>query len=627
LVAVNLRGALVIVLVACGDPAAHVRLEPVPLPNGCGKPPTKTALRVIAFTPGGELRRTVPPTEIDAFPEDTEQLGVEVIGGPSGELAAIGKTAPLAFDALADGTTIPIVMAPPDGFCPVGAMTEPRVAPHVARLGDGAVILGGLGPGGERLASAEYFDPTTATFSPIQVPTGLIDPDNGFAGAELIELPDGRVLLTGTASHAFAELDPVDRTFTVPTLFEHRAFHGAIALSSEALLLIGGCADVVAGACSGPSLRTGFRYRLDDLSTRERGPTLPDMAKRLGARILDLGVQRDGVRRYSLAGGFGDPGIADRFAADDLDTETLAGFHAQHVALDGGAVLSAFEPDGSVQTGVAGVLAPDGPGLAAIASSPKLDGARLITLEDGSVLAFGGDPTGNLARYVPTTNTWSTIVPAGEGPGPLDAPVTVRLADGSVLVLGGRAPTASAWIYRPSLVGPSSGALTALPDDPTGGVLTAPDPSAASYASGLSLAATGDDLRARVLVGGPRMTNGSITAVVTVDAGGVALIAQQTGPGHMIVGRLVPGEDARIEAHEDGAVTTLCTGTRVEAAELTTTIGLSISEGNATLTVGAGGTTKASCGAARAVRGAWGIAAAGAGARIDLGPIRVERSR
>src|SRR5437868_9783285 len=98
---------------ACGDPAAHVLLAPVPLPGDCGLTTNKTALRVTAFTPGGQVRRTVPPNEIDAFPPDTEQLAVEVSGGTGGGLLAVGKTAPLAYGALVDNTAIPIVMVPP----------------------------------------------------------------------------------------------------------------------------------------------------------------------------------------------------------------------------------------------------------------------------------------------------------------------------------------------------------------------------------------------------------------------------------------------------------------------------------------------------------------------------------
>jgi hypothetical protein len=617
------RGALLTLLVACGDAAPRVQLEPV---NPCGAVTNETALRVIAYTATGELRRSVPPEEIDAFPADTEQLGVEVVGD-SGALVAIGKTAPLAFNDLADGATIPIVMAPPGGFCPVGPMTEPRNAPLVARAGAGVLVLGGVGTNGEPLSTAEYYDATTAMFSTVPVPSSLVDPENGLAGAVLTELPDGRVALTGTASHAFAYFSAEERRFTTPSLFDHRAYHGAFPVDGDHLLVIGGCADVAAGACTGPTLRTGFVYDLRDLAERERAPQLADTAQRFGAQVFDLGVQLDGVRRFLLAGGFGEPGAADRFALDDAVAVALTGMHAQNALLDGGAVLSAFDRDGSPQTGAAGVLVPDG-GVAPVALAPRFDGARLATLEDGSAIAIGGDPS--VARYVPTTNTWLVTTPAGSARPTVTAPVLARLDDGSLLVLGSREATAQAWVYRPSLVGPSSGSIVALPDGSTEGVLTASDPTRLDRAGGRFVLVAGeDDYRARALVGGPRIADGSVTASVRVQAGGVALVAQQTGPGHALIGRLVPGEPARIVHLDGGAATVLCSGSPVTDAELMTPVTLAIADGTATLSIGANGSmvAKISCAVPTAERGAWGLAAAGAGARVDVGPVTVARTR
>jgi hypothetical protein len=615
-------GALVIVLVACGDPAAHVQLVPV---NPCGMA-METAIRVIGYTAGGEVRRSVPPNDIDAFPADTEQLGVEVVGAGGG-LVAIGKTGPLAFNTLDDATEIPIVMAPPGGFCPVGPMGEKRVAPLVARAGNGVLVAGGLGPSGERLSTAEYYDPATATFSPVDVPASLVDPDNGLAGAVLSELPDGRVALTGTASHVLAYFSADDRRITIPSLFDHRAYQGAHAVDATHLLIIGGCADVVGGACMGPALHTGFVYDLSDVSKRDRAPQLGDTAQRYGTRVFDLGIQRDGAHRYLLYGGFGDPGVADRFALTDAMTETIPGMHAQATLLDGSAVLTAFEADGSPQTGAASVLVPGG-GLVNIALAPRFDGARIATLEDGSVVAIGGDP--NVARYLPTTNTWSVAPPAGQVRPALVAPVLARLADGTLLVLGGRDPSMEAWIYRPSLVGPASGSVAALPDGSTEGVLVASDPSAVDRSSNhFVLVTMADDYHARALVGGPRIAQGAVSASAIVDAGGIALIAQQTGPGHAIIGRMVPGEPARIEQLDAGSTKTLCTGQQVTALDLVGAVTLTIKDGAATLGNGAIGAVaaKASCAVPTSDRGAWGIAAAGTDARIDVGAVTVARVR
>jgi hypothetical protein len=615
--AVLARGALLATLVACGDDPARVRLAPI---SPCGQVTNRTALRVVAFTARGELRRTVPPEEIDAFPADTEQLGVEVIG-EAGRIVAVGKTAPLAFGELADGTAIPVVMGPPDGLCPVGPMTEPRRSPAVARAGDLVLVVGGTGASGEPLASAELYDPALGVFVPVPVPATLMNPDSGLAGAVLTELPDGRVALTGTASHALAYFDPRTRRFTAPILFDHRAFHGALGVAQDRLLVIGGCAEVVGGACSGPSLRTGFIYDLADVTMRERGPALDPAAVRHGARVLELGEQRDGTARFLFAGGFGEAGGADRFALTDLIAERLTGLHAEATLLDGGALLSAFAPDAATPTGSAGVLAPDAVQLAPIAQAPALAQPRLVTLEDGSALAFGSQ----VARYQPTTNTWSTLA----APASFEAPTLVRLADGSVLVVGGAA-TAEAWIYRPSLVGATSGSVIVVPDGSTNAVLTAVDPATLDRAGGrFTLVGTAIELQARALVGGPRMAQGSISAVVRVEGGGVALIAQQTSPGRALVGRLVPGEAAQIVELGGGATTVLCTGSVVTASELAAPVSLAISGGAATLSVGAAGasTPKAVCAVPTTRRGAWGLSAIGSGARVEVGPVTVARTR
>jgi hypothetical protein len=559
------RLALVVLLAACSDPAAHVQLAPL---SPCGTVASKTALRVIAYTGNGELRRSVPldedSTEIDAFPADTEQLGVEVVGD-SGALVAVGKSAPLAFDALEDATRIPIVMAPLDGVCPVGPMTEPRVAPLFARAGDLVLVVGGTGAGGEHLGTAEVYDPATGTFTSVDVPPSLQDAANGLAGGVLSELPGGRVALSGTASHALAIFDPVSREFSAPVLFDHRAFHGAYGVAADKLLVIGGCAEVVGGACSGPTLRTGFVYDLSDVSQRDRGPALDATGSAIDARVLDLGEQQDGARRFVVVGASGE---THRFAlADDL-AEPLAGVGAGATVVDGGAVVGR---DALLPPGTSPLALPAAPGT-----------GQLVALEDGNVLLAAA----SLARYSPTTRAWAAVGASVPG-----SPSAIRLADGSVLLAGGE-PTAEAFVYRPSLVGPATGSLVVVPDGSSEGALTVPDPSRVSGT--FTLDGPDDDLSGRALVGGPRMAQGSLSAVVRVMAGGVAVIAQQTAPGHYLAGRLVPGEPARIVAHAAGTDTVLCSGMTVTAGELTQ-VTLSISGGAASRAGGPTGapTTKA----------------------------------
>jgi len=125
---------------ACGDRAAHVTL--VPLGGACARPVGANLVKVTAYAASGERSKSIALDEtlaIADFPADTEQLGGEVLIG-GGATGAAGKSAPLAFDALAEGATIPVFMAPPDGFCEVGGLTAPRGQPLVARAGAGDFI-------------------------------------------------------------------------------------------------------------------------------------------------------------------------------------------------------------------------------------------------------------------------------------------------------------------------------------------------------------------------------------------------------------------------------------------------------------------------------------------------------
>ena len=67
------------------------------------------------------------------FPADTEQLGVEVVVGGGGRRSRSARPRRSPSRDLADGATIPIVMAPLDGFCPLARLTDAAVAPLVAQ--------------------------------------------------------------------------------------------------------------------------------------------------------------------------------------------------------------------------------------------------------------------------------------------------------------------------------------------------------------------------------------------------------------------------------------------------------------------------------------------------------------
>ena len=86
-------------------------------------------------------------------------------------------------------------MAPLDGFCPTGALTEPRIGARWSRArAIGVLVVGGTTAGGTPLSTAEYYDPATATFEPIVVPELLGQQRLRRLGTH--QLPDGRVVLT-----------------------------------------------------------------------------------------------------------------------------------------------------------------------------------------------------------------------------------------------------------------------------------------------------------------------------------------------------------------------------------------------------------------------------------------------
>jgi len=628
------------VVAACGNSAAHVTLSP--LGGMCARPMGANLVKVTAYAASGEHSESVTLDEtlaIADFPSDTEQIGIEVLIG-GGVTGAAGKSAPLVFADLADGAAIPVFMGPPDGFCEIGGMTEPRAQPLVARAGAGVLIVGGMGPAG-LLSTAEYYDPATATFSPVVVPQVLTLDPQGFTGAALATLPDGKVALSGGPHNAVVVFDPQVRAFTTdPALIESRAFHASLAVGEEDVLLAGGSSGVFALQHSGLPRRQIQLYHLNNIGAPDPKALLPTTNNlRIDAQLFDLGIQLDGARRYLLAGGNGDPGLSDRFTLDpDATTTTLPGGFVQAVALDGGAVLTAFGDDAfATGSGAVSVYAPDA--TVAQTTTPAVPErfVRLVALEDGRVAGFGSDPPtdkdpkGPFQIYDPTSDLWTSEDPASvDKPGVLTSPSLVRLADGSVLVLGGSV-SSRAWIYRPSLVGPASGSVTVAPTSETNrGVLTAPDPGTVRRVMTPSpawiLTAPGDALTARALVGGPRMATGSVGATVHVGAGGVALIAQQLGPGQAIVAELMPGQPPRLVQLDAGGEHQVCSQPPALAAfdpATPVTLRLSISDHDARLSIGGGEIL--ACGIVASDRGSWGLAALGAGAQIAVDSVTVAR--
>ena len=596
--------------IGCGEDPARVSI--VPVERSC-LPALPNQLAITAYAEGGQTTRAVGvdrAVDIGDFPIDTKQLAIEILIG-GGVAGAIGKTAPLELDALANGTEVPVFMAAPDRRCTVGAMTEPRTTPLVARAGAGALVVGGIGPSGP-LSSAEFYDPTTGTFTPVALPDAFADDVNGLAGAVLATLPDGRVVLSGGSRGLFAVFDPETREFGAAlALAPQRAFHGAVA-SPRGVIMAGGCAGVQSQACLPTPLRSVIEYGIDGDSI-ETGPNLALDAVAEGAQLFDLG------NAYVLAGGFGTAGEAHRFAFADRDATKLTNLHAQAISLDGGALLTAFFPDGAPATDRASEIVTPAGSVVTVAApiTPLIEHARMVALEDGSVLAFGA--LGEVARFDPTSALWDVLEdPVAPAPPQLAAPAVVRLADGSVLEVGRESPpAATAHIFRPSLVGPMAGSVTAQPAIEIGDVLVPSDPSTLTRGELWILTAPDDTLSARALVGGPRMRSGSVAFAGRIEAGGLALIAQQTAPDRALVAHVVPGEAARLEQLGEG---TVCSGELVPASVTSAT--LVVRDG---VEVRISDTVVLACSYEATAIGQWGVAASGAGARIAVGSVAVER--
>jgi hypothetical protein len=610
----------------CGPGEVRISLVPVALPGSCGRPADGRSLLVSALGDFPEDRRPVDlgaPVDLAGFPPATRQLAVEVLGG-GGVKAAVGKTAPLELDQLADGDQVPIAMVPLDGFCPTEPMAAARDRPIVVRAGAGALILGGTGPAGP-VASAEYYDPATASFAPVGVPSAFTT-ELGFTGAAATRMPDGRVVLSGGPSAAYATFEPATASFAPPgALLEVRAFHAAVALDDERVLIAGGCSLAAGGGCEPGTERT--TTKIIDLTTGEiaDGPALAGV--RLGgtAQLEATGADLTGAPDVLLAGGVdagGNP--VDTIERLDPDQPTAPpvvtpGASGLVAPLAAGGVLVALAPDGAAAAGGAAVIAP-GQAPHVVGATAGRAGATLTPLEDGGVIAIGGAPAGTIARYVPAHATWRTIVPGGEPPAGLAGQAAVRLDDGTVLVVGGHdglgEPGAGAWLYRPPLDGPFASAVTATPavdDEPP---LDPLDPARVHTDTGVwQLDGAGPGVTSWALVTGPEVADGLLVTRVRPTAGGAAVLLGFTGPAGFDAVVLAPGEAARLERHAPGGVATLCTGDPIDLVD-SAAVTISVERRGERITAAIDDVGVLDCALGGGARGLWGVAPVGTGALV-----------
>lgn len=625
---------------ACGDSAARVELRR--LGGACGAVADARTLIVRALTDEGEVTRSISVGEVAELadlPPSTRQLVVEVLGA-GGALRSVGKSQPLAFGALRDGESISVAMAPLGSLCPAAPMLEPRTAPIVARAGRYVLVLGGASASGP-LATAELYDPLEDRFEPVPLPPRLVAAGS-FFGAVATELPDGRVALTGGPTGSYTVFDPQTKRFGPPIVLEPRFFHGAVATGADGIVVVGGCRGAINEACNGVAARPTFQLAVDSdaqefLTSLDRdhvAPTVlldPGLAADLSPGSLGRGAAALVIGASTVQGV--PMQVTDRLDLASGAVAVIPGTYAVAATLDSGAVLTGFAPGSLAADGAASMIST---ALTArvIADGPKLRGATLTLLEDGTALALGENEVGApaAALFRPTQQRWQALTLPPELTA-LGRHRAVRLDDGSVLIVGAgtaSAPAAAAWRLRPSLVGPFSASVISVPAQESSAELTASDPTAVDRDLGsgrYELRGVREGLGSWVLVGGPRLVDGAISAVVRPTMlgadGGVALVSHFESPASLVVTRLVPGQPITVQRHLGAQTSELCRGGSAPSLPGTTTVVLAVRAG--ALVVQIGDTTVLSCTVGELARGAWGIGAVGATSRLVIDTLTVER--
>lgn len=334
---------------------------------------------------------------------------VLIAGGSTGQLSLGSPLPNLASAEVYDPAT--------HAFSPTGSMTTARAGHTATLLLDGRVlILGGApsgGAGGAPVASAELYNPLTGTFAA----TGSAAVARQGASATL--LTDGRVLIaggsvgtsTGLLALASAELyDPATGAFrTTGSMASPRSDQEATLLADGRVLIAGG---LNVGNGNGGSLPTAELY---DPRTGAFSPTgsmtsprLSPTATRLvsGQVLVAGGLQLSGSAGATLASAeLYDPATGT-FTGVGSMAEGRAGATATlladgRVLLAGGAVVTS-----STNTALASAELYD-PQTAIFTLTGSLttprEGQTATRLADGSILVIGG--AGDIARTEPANAT------------------------------------------------------------------------------------------------------------------------------------------------------------------------------------------------------------------------------
>jgi Galactose oxidase, central domain len=354
------------------------------------------------------------------------------------------------------GTTGPTFSSsrPRAEVAPVHSMTTPRASHTATTLRDGLVLIaGGFDDAGGDEASAELFDPRTATFEP----TGAMSIGRQSHTATLLD--DARVLIAGGYDPdgnrlATAEIyDPATRAFSVTgSMTGPRADHTATLLRDGRVLIAGG---------TGP----GFTFLASaEIYDPARGTFRATGPLSVGRESATATLLRDG--RVLIAGGHSgrheaitiyalsevyDPSTGRFTRVDDLN---VARHKHDAVLLDDGRVLIVGGSDARDDAGLYDSAEIFDPTTGTFSLTGTLHEARYkmrgtsLLLADGRALVCCGAPD---AEIFDPRSTDFAIVPGGLGAGPLFA-ASARVGPEEVLVTGGYSlsgpATADAWLIR-----------------------------------------------------------------------------------------------------------------------------------------------------------------------------------
>jgi hypothetical protein len=279
----------------------------------------------------------------------------------------------------------------PVSFSPVGNLTTARDAPGVASLPDGRVLVaGGYNSTDGYLDTAEIFDPTTNSFSPV---AGTMS--SGRYAPVAASLPDGRVLVAGGydgVDVASAEVfNPSTRTFSpVGSMSSVRELFAAVSLPDGRVQVLGGFAQ------SDPTATTEFF----DPKTNSFSPGPPLSSPKYyfaaaaiagGKVFIAGGEQRNPTTFLSLAEVFNPAGGASN-PVGSLPSKTYGSVGA---SLPGGRalVIGGRDPDasGDLTRTLAFDPATNSLSSAGIGSlNVAREEAGAAELKDGRVLVAGG---------------------------------------------------------------------------------------------------------------------------------------------------------------------------------------------------------------------------------------------